>query len=58
MNKLLLIVVQTTLSVIGVVFALAALSYLLFHMDEVNTLFILTAISAVFIGLSGTIKTK
>ena len=56
MNKLLLIVVQTTLSTVGVVFAIAALSYLLFHMEEVNTLFILTAISAAFIGLSGTFK--
>ena len=58
MKKLLLIITQNTLAVVGVMFALIALSWVMFHQEETNTLFYLTAISAVFIGLSGTIKTK
>ena len=56
MEKLLLIITQNTLAVVGVMFALMALSWLMFHQEETNTLFYLTVISAVFIGLSGTFK--
>ena len=56
MKKLLLIITQNTLAVVGVMFALMALSWLIFHQEEANTLFCLTAISAAFIGLSGTFK--
>lgn len=44
------------LAIIGCLFAAITLLWLVFHGEEANTLFVFTAISGAFMGLSGSLK--
>lgn len=49
---------KQTFLITAVVFAFLAVSWQMYHMEEANTLFYLTAISALFLGAHGFTKDK
>lgn len=49
---------KSTLGIIGCVIAIGALSWAIFHKEEINLLAVLTALSGMFVGLSGSINDK